>query len=263
MTACRNRAATARIVGAILVLGLLPAACGDSDAGIGPVGPIDIGEDEGIPGSGDAVSEQRPVSGFTAVRLDGEGSVTVTRGATESLVVTTDDNLIGLIETNVTDGELRIATRDGTDIAPTDSVTYEVTATALDRVILGGAGEILADEITADTAEVRLIGAGLVRVDSVRAGRLAVEFSGVGEIELIGEADVQDAVVGGVGTYDGADLRSSVATVEALGMGVATVWVVDELDATASESGRIEYYGSPVVTSQTTGLGSIQPLGSR
>ena len=75
----------------------------DDDSTVGPVGPVGpVGDDEdGIEGSGDVITETRDVAGFRRIVLVGEGNVIITQGDSESLEVTTDDNLMQYIETSL------------------------------------------------------------------------------------------------------------------------------------------------------------------
>ena len=57
----------------------------------------------GVSGSGKVTTEPRIVSGFSAVSLSGSGQLTVEQTGTESLTVTTDDNLFQYIKTESTE----------------------------------------------------------------------------------------------------------------------------------------------------------------
>ena len=65
----------------------------------------------GIPGSGKIVTEPRTVSGFSTVSLSGNGQVLVEQTGTESLTVTTDDNLLPYVKADVHGGTLELGTK--------------------------------------------------------------------------------------------------------------------------------------------------------
>ena len=50
-----------------------------------------------VHGSGHAVTQSRPVTGFSAVHVAGSGSILVDRTGTESLSITADDNLLAAV----------------------------------------------------------------------------------------------------------------------------------------------------------------------
>ena len=59
-----------------------------------------------INGSGDIVTESRDVSGFDKVALAGFGDVTIEVGDEESLTVSTDDNIMPYVTTEVKNNTL-------------------------------------------------------------------------------------------------------------------------------------------------------------
>jgi hypothetical protein len=242
--------------GAALVL-LLAAGCGDDDSGIGPI------DADRIDGSGDVVTETREVAAFDRVVLGGEGAVVIREGEDESLTVETDDNLLEYIESSVSDGTLEIRTTEGVDIAPTDSVLYEIGMADVTGIELLGAGSIEIERWSADGAEIALGGAGEIVVGEFDGTRLTVDFPGVGEISISGAVDHQDVTLAGVGEYGAGGLESLTARVEASGTGTATVWAVDSLEATATGVGVIQYYGDPELTEQVGGVATIVAMGDK
>jgi hypothetical protein len=243
------------------------AACGGDDTTGGPVRNDTVGEsDDGngrVAGSGTPLIDTRVVDGFEHVVLTGEGSVVITFGDSEALLVETDDNLIELIETTVEDGALEIRTTDGVDIEPTNSVRYRITATDLVTVELAGAGSIDVEPWSADEPRVVLSGAGDISIQRLDAEILSVEHTGVGSITVDGDVREQDIVISGIGQYAAADLRSSTASVAADGVTEATIWVSESLRVDASGTAMVSYYGSPDVTQDISGLASLEALGAK
>lgn len=251
---------------------LVSGGCGDDDGQdqrgpsgpVGPVGAVGSGDDDGeIPGSGSIVTAAPDVSGFDRVVFRSEGAVTIIEGSSESLEIETDDNLLEYLQTSVVNGVLEIVTREGVDIAPSRPPVYRIAMSEITGVELDGAGSITVDAVDTEAFTVGLRGVGDVTVDSVKVTDLEVDLEGVGSITLTGTADRAEIAAGGVGIYDGSGLSCRLGTVTASGMGEATVWVTEELDATASDSGSIAYYGSPTVTEDTSSLGTVTALGDK
>ena len=242
-------------LGAVLVFATV-TACGD---GISIT--FDSDDSDDIRGSGTIQTETRQVGDFDEIILAGEGLVVVSVGPEPALNVTTDANLLGHIETTVRGGVLEIATEQGIDIEPTDSVRYEVTTSAVKKLTLTGAGDFEMSAVTADRFSVVLSGAGDVRITKLIADELQVDLTGAGSVAIAGEVASQTVHLPGAGSYEAADLKSSTATISTSGVGSATVWVTDELDARVTGVGSIDYYGSPSVTSSVTGIGSISSRG--
>lgn len=249
------------------------AACeGDSSeegpGSVGPVGPVgpvgSIGADEaGVPGSGEITTESRTVDGFDRLVFASEGTVIVTQADAASLAIETDDNLHEYLESEDAGGELLISTAEDIDLAPSRSIIFRVGVTDLSRIELAGAGEIALERLDGTALEVVLSGAGDITIDELQVERVTVGHGGVGTIRLAGAADEQNVTVSGVGSYDSGELASRIAQVEASGTGKATVWVTDDLTLIVSESGSVQFYGSPTVTEDISGLGNVAPLGDK
>ncbi|NNE73488.1 MAG: DUF2807 domain-containing protein [Acidimicrobiales bacterium] len=223
----------------------------------------DVDHNKEVDGSGEISSEVRSVAGFTRISLQREGTVEVGQGPTESLVVTTDDNLLTLIETEVVDGTLELRTAIDTDIEPSDTVRYEIGVRDLDGLELTGAGTVSIDGWVTDAAAVRMSGAGELRVGSLDATSLDATHSGAGSLLVEGEVQRQMVAFSGVGDYDAADLVSEEAIVQGSGVGAMTLWVTDRLDLTLSGVGDFSYYGSPRIEQTVSGVGTINSLGDR
>jgi hypothetical protein len=87
---------------------------------------------------------------------------------------------------------------------------------------------------------------------------LSVSLDGVGSIEIAGNIDVLELNLDGVGSFNGAELRAKQAIVRNKGVGSAVVNVSEQLDATVSGIGSIEYIGSPQVKESVKGMGAIK-----
>lgn len=263
---------TSRLVAvSATAIALSLGACGPSTvdqvgpgSNVGPQGPVGpIGDEVGIPGSGNVTTETRAVDSFERVVFKSEGSVVLAQTGRTGLSVTADDNLQDLIDVVVDDSELTISTAVGADIAPTEPIVFQIEVVSLTAIELGGAGSIVIETLEASSTELILSGTGDMAIADLRVDELRVDQRGVGNIRLSGTADVQTVSVSGVGEYDAAELVTRVAQMNVLSLGKATVWVTDELSITASESGSVAFYGAPEVTQQVSDSGTVTPLGDR
>lgn len=255
--------------GVVALCSLLVAACdGDStQEGPGPAGPVGpvgpVGDDEeGIPGSGKITTETIELGDFDRLVFSSEGTVILTQAETVSLSIEADDNLQRYLAVGVSAGELVISTAENTDIAPSRSIVFRVGVVDLTRVELAGVGSVTAEKLDGAVVEVALSGTGDIAINQLQADEVTVDHSGVGTIRLAGEVDEQQVVTSGVGDYDGGELATRTARVEASASGEATVWVIDELEVFVSESGAVAFYGSPTVDQEISGLGAVTPLGN-
>lgn len=192
-----------------------------------------------VVGSGVLAQQDRAVAGFTGLAHASIGDVYVTLGAAEALRIHAEDNLLEHIETVVQGGTLRIETESGVNIRPTLGIEFHLTVTSLDMIALIGVGDI--EFLALDAAD------------------LDATLAGVGGITLAGQVTRQTVLISGVGDYEAEQLQSTDADVTISGQGDATVAVSGTLDATISGIGSVFYVGNPVVTSDITGAGTVEP----
>jgi hypothetical protein len=194
-----------------------------------------------VNGSGKIASEDRDMSGFSSVRIDGIGEVTIAIGDTESVVVETDDNLLPFIETKVSGKTLVIKTQQGSDVHPTRDVKITVTMKTFEGAEINGSGNI--------------------NVSGVSVGNVNLAIGGSGNINVIGTADTVQATLKGSGNIISDGLQARQATVRLSGSGNITVFASERLDAVVSGSGTVRYAGNPAKVEQSVpGSGSISPM---
>jgi len=244
----RLRAGT--LTALVLAIGALSSACYDDYHA--PTGVISPGT---IVGSGRVVVEDRPIVGVRGVELQTHGEVVIEEGSGESLLVRADDNLLPYLVTEVRGGVLVISS--STPFRTAGVVQFLLTVPNLDSVELSGAGSIVVAGRSSGDLWVLLAGAGRIDLERLHLGRLEVRLDGAGGIRADGEASELRVVVAGAGSYDGLDLLSSVADVEILGSGNASVWVQNELRVRISGSGSVRYLGDPLLDAIITGSGRV------
>lgn len=190
-----------------------------------------------IHGSGVTTTETRDVAAFTAVDLAGAASLNVQVGDEQRVEVTADDNLVGLIETEVgEDGVLVVRTRDSFQTA----------------------GEMRVDLTVPSLTSAHLTGSGLVVVDGVQADEFEVVLSGSGSLRVTGSADTLRATVNGSGNGLLGGLIARAVDASVPGTGVLEVHATETLSASVSGTGTIFYSGKPAdVTKSVTGVGVI------
>jgi putative autotransporter adhesin-like protein len=216
----------ASVVG-MLLLALMLSACEVSVPGISVT-----------QGSGTVKTETRAVSGFTGVALRGIGTLTIRQGNTESLTITTDDNILPLLTSTVSKGVLELSGKERTIPRPTNGVKWDVTVKNL--------------------TSVALTGAGIVNVENLNTSSLDTKISGAGTMNVSGKASSQSISVTGAGNYNGRNFTAPTAKVSISGAGNAFVSASEALDATVSGAGVVTYYGTPKVTQHISGAGTVR-----
>jgi putative autotransporter adhesin-like protein len=236
-----------------------------------------------VTGSGKTVTKAFDVSGFDHVILEGFGDVFLEQGQTDSLSIETDDNIFSVLDINVRGNELRLGTKPGFDVNPSESIIYNLTAKDLTGISLAGSGNFYVEPVKSNTLDVSILGSGNVDLKGLNASRLSIDLNGSGsialkninvkkvdtalrgsgDIKLEGNANAQNITISGSGNCLAGNLQTDIADVNVPGSGDVTVWVNDGLNINISGSGNIQYYGKPTVDQNISGSGSITSLGEK
>jgi hypothetical protein len=202
------------------------------------LGLVNVGDcnPNAIHGSGNIKTEARNVGPFTKINLSGSPDITVTIGPELSVAVTTDDNILPVINTTVEGATLNVYSKQS--YSASQEVKVKITMPALDGVSVSGSGDI--------------------QVTGLKAGELEARVTGSGDVTLKGSAERLRAEVTGSGDVHAGDLSAKNARVNVTGSGDVTVRATAELEATVTGSGDVNYYGNPPqVNKHVTGSGDI------
>jgi len=214
-------------------------------------------------GSGEIISETRPISGFTAVELNGIGTLIIEQGSKESLEVTAEDNIIKYLKSDVYGRNLRLSVDNLVSIDPTEEIVYHLTVKNLERIELSGLGNIEIEALKTPNLDLEISGAGSANIRDLQADSLNLDISGLGNVEIGGSVEDQRIELSGAGNYDAKDLESNKASIEISGTGKAVLWVENELDIVLSGMGNLQYYGSPNLSTEISGIGTVKSLGEK
>ena len=137
----------------------------------------------GVPGSGNVVSERRVIDAFQRIEVSSNVDVTFAKGE-RGLEVTTDENLLSLVETRVReDGTLVI--RVLSPIADNGGLKVAVTSPILEGVEVSGASSFTGPAANpADAFKIDASGASRVTLSGLVASKVIVNVSGASEVIL-------------------------------------------------------------------------------
>lgn len=234
---------------------LLTASCGLIGGG---------GLAGGVPGSGNVQTEIREPGAFEAIAIEYPGAeIIVQQGDGDIVELKADDNLLPQLSTEVVSGTLTIKSLE-TDwnamVNPSEPVKIEITVRDLNTIVLSApVGTLEVNDLQAGTLNLVVSGGAQVRLNGISVDLLDSVLSGAGDIQVSGTADEIKLVLSGLGDFNAADLQSNKADIELSGMGGATVRVEEELAATITGAGSIQYFGHPHVQQSVNGAGSVKP----
>ncbi len=213
--------------------------------------------------------EKREVSGFSALMFRGMGRIDLIQGDHEELVIEAQPEIRSRIKTEVREGTLHIDYdedwKDWTGIRTLsgDKIVFRLVMRDISAISVSGVGSLDAPRIETGSLSLAITGPGLLTVGELKTTSLAVNLSGVGAIDVAGTTDELAVTLSGAGSFRAARLVALKASVRLSGVGSATVWAKDTLEASISGAGVIEYYGSPKLVQSNTGLGVLKFMGNR
>ncbi len=188
-------------------------------------------------GSGQMVTELRDIGSFDRIESNIGADIIVSIGATQSVSLTYDDNLIGYVTTKVRGRKLVV--ESSRSFSSSRDCQIKIVVPQLEEVSVGGSGKI--------------------EVVGLDADRFAVEIDGSADVVASGEVGELVIEVNGSGNVDTRDLVAGEATVEINGSGDVNVMARDYLTATVNGSGDIVYTGNPgQVVKNVEGSGRIR-----
>jgi hypothetical protein len=210
-----------------------------------------------VRGSGTVISESRQVPEFRELRLEGRGKVLLSKGSRSSIEVTTDDNILPSIETEVTNGKLIISHKEGMNLKPT-TLNFTIIVKDLAGISIAGSGDIIGNEVfNSARLYTDIAGSGDIAI-KVSADRLESSISGSGSISLSGSTKSHDARITGSGDIDAFELQTTDSSVVITGSGNCKIRVSDKLQAKITGSGDVLYKGHPRISQSITGSGKIK-----
>jgi hypothetical protein len=224
------------------------------------------------------ISQNRQVAGFSSIASSGSFNVHVKIDGTESLKITGDEDVINDIETTVSNGKLKIGTKDKISwkVFNNKKVDIYITAKTLSGLSNSGSGNIKLDGNLTGNAELKTSGSGNIIAaanasdiqisvsgsgsitSSVNANQLGAAVSGSGALNLAGTVKNADIKVSGSGHIRANDLKTDAVDASISGSGNIHILANKSINARVSGSGRLVYTGNPTnVNSSTSGSGRV------
>lgn len=222
-----------------------------------------------------------PVADFETVTLNAPGVLEIIQGETEALEISGDPKLLSAIRAEVKDRNLVISAASA--IPPNAFISYKLFVKKLNAVTLDSFSVVKAPSLTADDIEFTINGSGRIEVgalfakklklalngaggftaNSVAANEVVLSSAGAGNVSIqSGNADKLNLKIG-AGSFFGSDFKTSSAMVNVEGAGTALVWVAEKLNATINGTGKITYFGEPIMSMSVNGGGQLTSGGRK
>jgi len=189
----------------------------------------------GIRGNGDITTEDRTISAFTEIDVGGAFEIEWQSGS-PALRITTDDNLLSYIKSDVSGDTLRLRTHD--QIWPTHGIKVVISSPTRAAARIRGAVKLTAKQLTGP--------------------RFALEASGASRVSLDGNIDGLLADMTGASELEASGLQTKTAEISTTGAGDAEVAVSETLKVAITGAGKVTYSGNPTIEKHITGAGTIR-----
>jgi len=208
-------------------------------------------------------TQDRHLSGFNGVSVEGSFDVYITQGSTESVTVDAPADVIDHVVTEVRDGSLIIKDKHKNGWGNNwngnhKKVVVHVTVRDINAVGISGSGNVyFKDGLRAEKLNVDVSGSGDV-AGNIEVKTLECSVSGSGNIKISGHAKDSNVSVSGSGDYEAKGLPTVNTTVEVSGSGNASINASSSITAAVSGSGDVSYTGGAQhVTKSKSGSGDI------
>lgn len=201
---------------------------------------------------------------FDTIEISGAAHVRFRQGESESVFVEGDEAAQKALTLEVRSGQLYIRPAGSWKFWNTRRINVNVTARDLKRVNISGAADLLATlPVALGRLQISISGSGVARFDQLKAEQLNFHVSGSGDGQMAGQVDQLEVRVSGRSDFRGAELMAQRARVRVSGLADVKVWAVQELAVTVSGVGTVDYYGSPVVQRNTSGIARLNARGAK
>ncbi|MBC6608667.1 DUF2807 domain-containing protein [Hymenobacter sp. BT188] len=212
-------------------------------------------------------TEKRNVPAFTQLNLAGSFNVVLRQGSPQKVEVDSDPRDLLHIETTVTNGKLRVGTKQekkGSGLSWSSynfkrPVTVYITMPNIEALGVSGSGNMSAAEaIQGNNLELSVSGSGRMKLSRVQANKLKSSVSGSGEIAMSGTSPRHEVSISGSGQVNAPNMRSETCRVSISGSGNCRIEVTKTLDASLAGSGNVYVTGKPQINASTAGSGRVR-----
>lgn len=189
----------------------------------------------GIRGNGHIKTEDRTVSAFTEIDAGGAFVIQWQSGP-PALRITTDENLLPYVESEVSGDTLRLRTHE--QIWPTHGIKVVISSPTRGAARIRGAVKLAVTQLTGP--------------------KFALEASGASRVSLDGNSDELLADMTGASKLEASGLQTKTAEISTTGAGNAEVAVAETLKVAITGAGKVSYSGNPTIEKHITGAGSVR-----
>jgi hypothetical protein len=229
----------------------------------------------GMASAGEQFTQHRGIDArATKIKLGGIVNLNIKQGATPSLAIIGDKELVEKVSVSQSGDTLSIDTNSPNW---TFELRAELTVPNLQELTSHGVGSTEVKGFSGNEIRIILDGAGAVKMDSnyknvvarlggvgsmtLNAGaseQVDLKLGGAGHMAVNGSSKLLRANLGGVGSLDAKKLHADAVELDMSGLGGATVYAKTSANLKLSGLGSATVYGKPATRNQQSrGMGSV------
>jgi hypothetical protein len=188
----------------------------------------------GLRGNGHIKTDDRTISAFTEIDAGGAFEIEW-QGGSPALHITTDENLLSYVESDVSGDTLQLRTHE--QIWPTHGIKVVISSPTRSAARIRGAVKLTAKQLTGP--------------------KFALESSGASRVSLDGSVDELLADTTGASELEASGLQTRTTEISTTGAADAEIAVAEKLKVAITGAGKVSYSGNPTVEKHITGAGSV------
>ena len=208
-------------------------------------------------GNGNIEIAEISIDNFEKINVGGNYNVTLVQSKESRVTITTDQNLLTYINTEVHNKTLNI--NNVHKLKSSDGIKVDIYYNTIEKLYSTGTSKIDNEGVLeSEHLTISLSGAGAIDLE-LATSTLKVNLTGAGVITLSGKTVHQEIQMSGAGGLSAKELSSDICSINLSGLGGAEVYANEKLEATITGLGGIIYSGNPsIIERQVTGIGRIK-----
>ncbi|MEM1132336.1 MAG: DUF2807 domain-containing protein [Pseudomonadota bacterium] len=181
---------------------------------------------------------------FTSLRIDGDVDVEIVEGPSHVIVAEGENRALSQIRVRTSSRAVTISMRaEGRTGFTSDRPQLRITVPRLNRIDYQSNGMLTAERLVGEDVQVIIGRSGSARIDAVEAKSLLINMTSSGMLEIAGDTDRHNLIVGGYGQVDAADVLSQETDLVVQGPVEVIAHAQDRIDGVISEGAEVRIFG--------------------
>jgi len=211
-----------------------------------------------IEGHGEIINEVRDLESFQKLDVSVPADVVIHIGEFPKISISTHENLMENISTEVKGKTLVIKSKPCISSATT--LQIDLVVTKLNSISINGSAAVkIKEQLQSDDFKMEINGSGML-IANIFANSVSSEIDGSGQIMATGTTKDMSIEINGSGVFKGLGLLAYKADVEINGSGEVSLHAKNQLNIEINGSGDVGYSGSPKIKSDINGSGEVKKV---